>query len=120
MSIKHKQSEDQDAEGFQKVLHFGSVSVGCTMERQIRLYNPSMVCTGKGWASGNGQDSGTPSLGMRVTSPLSSLPSSPKPCTVVSCLLIQTQDTHVCINSHQPVFLSLLSAEAGLRCPVGP
>ncbi|XP_049985575.1 cilia- and flagella-associated protein 65 isoform X1 [Alexandromys fortis] len=43
VSIKHKQSEDQDAEGFQKVLHFGSVSVGCTMERQIRLYNPSMV-----------------------------------------------------------------------------
>lgn len=115
MSIKHKQSEDQDAEGFQKVLHFGSVSVGCTVERQIRLYNPSVVCTGKGWASGNGQDSGTPSLGMRVTSPLYPQAQSPK-----SCLLIQTQDTHVCINSHQPMFLSLLSAEAGLRCPVGP
>lgn len=119
MSIKHKQSNDQDTEGFQKVLHFGSVSVGCTVERQIRLYNPSMVCTGKGWASGNGQDSGTPSLGMRVTSsPLSSL--SQAQSLAQLCLLIQTQDTHVCVNSHQPVFLSLLSAEAGFRCPVDP
>ncbi|XP_023366136.1 cilia- and flagella-associated protein 65 [Otolemur garnettii] len=41
--IKRKQPEDQDAEGFQKVLHFGSVAVGCTMERQIKLYNPSVV-----------------------------------------------------------------------------
>lgn len=44
VSIKHKQPKDQDTEGFQKVLHFGSVAVGCTMERQIRLYNPSVVC----------------------------------------------------------------------------
>ncbi|XP_035294734.1 cilia- and flagella-associated protein 65 isoform X2 [Cricetulus griseus] len=43
VSIKHKQPKDQDTEGFQKVLHFGSVDVGCTMERQIRLYNPSAV-----------------------------------------------------------------------------
>ncbi|XP_052605856.1 cilia- and flagella-associated protein 65 isoform X1 [Peromyscus californicus insignis] len=43
VSIKHKQPKDQDTEGFQKVLHFGSVAVGCTMERQIRLYNPSVV-----------------------------------------------------------------------------
>lgn len=43
MSIKQKRPEDQDAEGFQKVLHFGSVAVGCTAERQIKLYNPSMV-----------------------------------------------------------------------------
>lgn len=44
MSIKHKQLEDQDQEGFQKVLHFGYVSVGFVAERQIRLYNPSAVC----------------------------------------------------------------------------
>ncbi|XP_008582718.1 PREDICTED: coiled-coil domain-containing protein 108 [Galeopterus variegatus] len=43
ISIKHKRPEDQDAEGFQKVLHFGSVAVGCTAERQIKLYNPSLV-----------------------------------------------------------------------------
>ncbi|XP_051010503.1 cilia- and flagella-associated protein 65 [Acomys russatus] len=43
VSIKHKQPEDQDPKNFQKVLHFGSVSVGCTAERQIRLYNPSVV-----------------------------------------------------------------------------
>lgn len=43
MSIKQKRPEDQDAEGFQKVLHFGSVAVGCTAERKIKLYNPSMV-----------------------------------------------------------------------------
>lgn len=43
VSIKHKQLEDQDPEGFQKVLHFGYVSVGCVAERQIRLYNPSAV-----------------------------------------------------------------------------
>ncbi|XP_040609232.1 cilia- and flagella-associated protein 65 isoform X3 [Mesocricetus auratus] len=43
VSIKHKQPKDQDTEGFQKVVHFGSVAVGCTMERQIRLYNPSAV-----------------------------------------------------------------------------
>ncbi|CAH6791790.1 Cfap65 [Phodopus roborovskii] len=43
VSIKHKQPKDQDAEGSQKVLYFGSVAVGCTMERQIRLYNPSVV-----------------------------------------------------------------------------
>ncbi|XP_044890430.1 cilia- and flagella-associated protein 65 isoform X2 [Felis catus] len=43
VSIKQKRPEDQDAEGFQKVLHFGSVAVGCTAERQIKLYNPSMV-----------------------------------------------------------------------------
>lgn len=44
VSIKHKRPEDQDVEGFQKVLHFGSVAVGCTAKRQIRLYNPLMVC----------------------------------------------------------------------------
>uniref|UniRef100_A0A8C0WEE3 Cilia and flagella associated protein 65 n=1 Tax=Castor canadensis TaxID=51338 RepID=A0A8C0WEE3_CASCN len=43
VSIKHKRPEDQDVEGFQKVLHFGSVAVGCTAERQIKLYNPSAV-----------------------------------------------------------------------------
>ncbi|KAL1770997.1 coiled-coil domain-containing protein 108 isoform X1 [Sigmodon hispidus] len=43
VSIKHKQPKDQDMEGFQKVLHFGSVAVGCTVERQIKLYNPSVV-----------------------------------------------------------------------------
>lgn len=44
VSIKHKQAEDQDQEGFQKVLHFGYVSVGSVAERQIRLLNPSAVC----------------------------------------------------------------------------
>lgn len=44
MSIKHKGLEDQDQEGFQKVVHFGYVSVGSVAERQIRLYNPSAVC----------------------------------------------------------------------------
>ncbi|XP_063646851.1 cilia- and flagella-associated protein 65 isoform X1 [Pan troglodytes] len=43
VSIKHKCPEDQDAEGFQKLLYFGSVAVGCTLERQIRLHNPSAV-----------------------------------------------------------------------------
>ncbi|EPY79412.1 coiled-coil domain-containing protein 108 [Camelus ferus] len=43
VSIKQKRPEDQDVEGFQKVLHFGSVAVGCTAERQIKLYNPSVV-----------------------------------------------------------------------------
>ncbi|KAB0379834.1 hypothetical protein FD755_007618 [Muntiacus reevesi] len=43
VSIKQRHPEDQDAEGFQKVLHFGSVAVGCTAERQIKLYNPSAV-----------------------------------------------------------------------------
>ncbi|XP_008257396.3 cilia- and flagella-associated protein 65 isoform X1 [Oryctolagus cuniculus] len=43
VSIRHKQPEDQDAIGFHKVLHFGSVAVGCTAERQIRLHNPSVV-----------------------------------------------------------------------------
>ncbi|XP_017712399.1 PREDICTED: coiled-coil domain-containing protein 108 isoform X3 [Rhinopithecus bieti] len=43
VSIKHKCLEDQDAEGFQKLLYFGSVAVGCTSERQIRLHNPSAV-----------------------------------------------------------------------------
>ncbi|XP_076787763.1 cilia- and flagella-associated protein 65 isoform X1 [Arvicanthis niloticus] len=43
VSIKHKQLEDQDQEGVQKVLHFGYVSVGFVAERQITLYNPSAV-----------------------------------------------------------------------------
>ncbi|EHA97571.1 Coiled-coil domain-containing protein 108, partial [Heterocephalus glaber] len=43
VSIRHKQAGDQDAEGSQKLLHFGSVAVGCTAERQIKLYNPSAV-----------------------------------------------------------------------------
>ncbi|XP_022355528.1 cilia- and flagella-associated protein 65 [Enhydra lutris kenyoni] len=43
VSIKQKRPEDQDAEGAQKVLHFGTVAVGCTAERQIKLYNPSVV-----------------------------------------------------------------------------
>ncbi|XP_006496055.1 cilia- and flagella-associated protein 65 isoform X4 [Mus musculus] len=43
VSIKHKGLEDQDQEGFQKVVHFGYVSVGSVAERQIRLYNPSAV-----------------------------------------------------------------------------
>ncbi|XP_017390682.1 cilia- and flagella-associated protein 65 isoform X7 [Cebus imitator] len=43
VSIRHKHLEDQDTEGFQKLLHFGSVAVGCTLERQIRLHNPSAV-----------------------------------------------------------------------------
>nr|XP_012595751.1 cilia- and flagella-associated protein 65 isoform X1 [Microcebus murinus] len=43
VSIKRKRPEDQDADGFQKVLHFGTVAVGCTAERQIKLYNPSVV-----------------------------------------------------------------------------
>ncbi|XP_032134056.1 cilia- and flagella-associated protein 65 isoform X4 [Sapajus apella] len=43
VSIRHKRLEDQDTEGFQKLLHFGSVAVGCTLERQIRLHNPSAV-----------------------------------------------------------------------------
>ncbi|KAM5228716.1 cilia- and flagella-associated protein 65 [Ctenodactylus gundi] len=45
VSIRHKQAEDQDTEGSQKVLHFGSVALGCTAERQIKLYNPSTVST---------------------------------------------------------------------------
>ncbi|XP_058520276.1 cilia- and flagella-associated protein 65 [Ochotona princeps] len=43
VSIRHKQPEDQDAPGFQKVLHFGCVAVGCISERQIKLHNPSVV-----------------------------------------------------------------------------
>ncbi|XP_049744169.1 cilia- and flagella-associated protein 65 isoform X2 [Elephas maximus indicus] len=43
VNIKQKRPEDQDAEGCQKVLYFGSVAVGCTAERQIKLYNPSVV-----------------------------------------------------------------------------
>ncbi|XP_021054197.1 cilia- and flagella-associated protein 65 [Mus pahari] len=43
VSIKHKGPEDQDQEGFQKVVHFGYVSVDSVAERQIRLYNPSVV-----------------------------------------------------------------------------
>ncbi|MBZ3880635.1 Coiled-coil domain-containing protein 108, partial [Sciurus carolinensis] len=43
VSIRHKRPEDQDTEGLQKVLHFGCVAVGCTAERQIKLYNPTMV-----------------------------------------------------------------------------
>uniref|UniRef100_A0A8C5L8Q8 Cilia and flagella associated protein 65 n=1 Tax=Jaculus jaculus TaxID=51337 RepID=A0A8C5L8Q8_JACJA len=43
VSIKRKLPEDQDAEGLQKVLHFGSVAVGCVSERQIQLYNPTGV-----------------------------------------------------------------------------
>ncbi|ELK17194.1 Coiled-coil domain-containing protein 108 [Pteropus alecto] len=43
VSVRQKRPEDQDVEGSQKVLHFGSVAVGCTAERQIRLYNPSVV-----------------------------------------------------------------------------
>nr|XP_036872459.1 cilia- and flagella-associated protein 65 isoform X2 [Manis javanica] len=43
VSIKQKRPEDQDVEGVQKVLHFGSVAVGCTAKRQITLYNPSCV-----------------------------------------------------------------------------
>uniref|UniRef100_A0A8C7CAS4 Cilia and flagella associated protein 65 n=1 Tax=Neovison vison TaxID=452646 RepID=A0A8C7CAS4_NEOVI len=43
VSIKQKRPEDRDAEGAQKVLHFGTVAVGCTVERQIKLYNPSAV-----------------------------------------------------------------------------
>uniref|UniRef100_A0A452UYE3 Cilia and flagella associated protein 65 n=2 Tax=Ursus TaxID=9639 RepID=A0A452UYE3_URSMA len=43
VSIKQKRPEDQDAEGIQKVLHFGTIAVGCTAERQIKLYNPSAV-----------------------------------------------------------------------------
>ncbi|GAB1285104.1 Cilia- and flagella-associated protein 65 [Apodemus speciosus] len=39
VTIKHKRLEDQDKEGFQKVLHFGYVSVGSVAERQIRLVN---------------------------------------------------------------------------------
>lgn len=38
-----KQPEDQDTEGEQKVLHFDSITLGSTAERQIRLYNPSVV-----------------------------------------------------------------------------
>lgn len=44
-------------EGAQKVLHFGSVAVGCTAERQIRLYNPLMVCALCTWGQWE-QDSG--------------------------------------------------------------
>lgn len=43
VSIKQKRPEDQDVEGFQKVLHFGSVAVGCTAERQIDL-TPHSMC----------------------------------------------------------------------------
>ncbi|XP_075386330.1 cilia- and flagella-associated protein 65 [Tenrec ecaudatus] len=43
VTLKQKRPEDQDTEGCQKVLHFGSVPVGCTAERQIKLFNPSMV-----------------------------------------------------------------------------
>jgi hypothetical protein len=46
-------------EGFQKVLHFGSVAVGCTAERQIKLYNPSAVCIGLVGMGRERQDSGT-------------------------------------------------------------
>lgn len=54
VSIKQKRPEDRDAEGAQKVLHFGTVAVGCTVERQIKLYNPSAVCLLLG-GSGGGQ-----------------------------------------------------------------
>ena len=57
VSIKQRHPEDQDAEGFQKVLHFGSVAVGCTAERQIKLYNPSAVrvlCMWGAWGRGLG------------------------------------------------------------------
>lgn len=47
VSIRQKRPEDQDVEGSQKVLHFGSVAVGCTAERQIRLHNPSVVCVSR-------------------------------------------------------------------------
>lgn len=72
VSIRHKRPEDQDAEGLQKVLHFGYVAVGCTAERQIKLYNPSVVCTGQGKrvAGGERHDSGTPGLGALKIHPL--------------------------------------------------
>lgn len=69
MSIKQRHPEDQDAEGFQKVLHFGSVAVGCTAERQIKLYNPSAVRvlrTRGAW----GRGSGTTGPGAPNTHPL--------------------------------------------------
>ncbi|XP_063101487.1 cilia- and flagella-associated protein 65 isoform X2 [Cavia porcellus] len=43
VSIRHKQAGDQDTESSQKLLHFGSVAVGCSAERQIKLCNPSAV-----------------------------------------------------------------------------
>lgn len=57
VSLKQRHPEDQDAEGFQKVLHFGSIALGCTAERQIKLYNPSAVrvlCTQGGHGAGLG------------------------------------------------------------------
>lgn len=51
VSIRHKQAGDQDTESSQKLLHFGSVAVGCSAERQIKLCNPSAVCSALGLAA---------------------------------------------------------------------
>ncbi|KAK2108452.1 Cilia- and flagella-associated protein 65 [Saguinus oedipus] len=73
VSIRHKRLEDQDAEGFQKLLHFGSVAVGCTLERQIRLHNPSAVGTGR---EGQQQDSWPPGPEFPKITPLHNAPVS--------------------------------------------
>lgn len=133
VSIKQKRPEDQDAEGFQKVLHFGSVAVGCTAERKIKLYNPSTVGEGEGslCISGGGdvlcirgwrgcpmykgggnilcmRRGQTTELAAPKTHPLYKMPSS---CPYLwpqashkPCLLI-----HTCVNRCQLVSSSLLS-----------
>lgn len=67
VSIRHKQVGDQDAEGSRKLLCFGSVAVGCTAERLIELYNPSVVRTGPG---GRRQSPGTSGLAVLQIHPL--------------------------------------------------
>lgn len=88
VSIKQKRPEDQDAEGAQKVLHFGTVAVGCTAERQIKLYNPSAVCLLLGgigaWA---GRTTGPDAS---KTPPLYKVPSSSP------CFGPKPHITHVC------------------------
>lgn len=78
VSIKHRHPEDQDAEGFQKVLHFGTVAVGCTAERQIKLYNPSAVCVLCPWWE---VGAGTTGLGVPNTHPCTECC---KPCIPMS------------------------------------
>lgn len=87
VSIKHKCLEDQDAEGFQKLLYFGSVAVGCTSERQIRLHNPSVVGTRReGWQDSWPPGLESPKITTLLNAPLSFYTFGPKPHTThVSC-----------------------------------
>lgn len=73
--VSIKGPEDQDVEGFQKVLHFGSVAVGCTAERQIKLYNPSVVHPVRGGGEW-GQDSGPQGWVLLTPTPVQNVPLS--------------------------------------------